>query len=78
MLEPCPLGMLASRKRTGVCVLLRWSDAEGRYLCGAIADASRGWWGRLRQRWARRWIAAGVGCDATLEVTSAADDAAAL
>lgn len=64
LLEPCPLGMLVSRKRTGACVLLRWSDAEGRYLCGAMADAPRGWWGRLRQRLARRWIAAGVRCDA--------------
>ena len=26
--EPCPVGMLVSRKRHGACVLLRWSDAK--------------------------------------------------
>lgn len=66
LLEPCPLGMLASRKRTGACVLLRWSDAQGRYLCGAMVDVPRNGWGRLRQHLARRWIAAGVGCDADM------------
>ena len=28
--EPCPLGMLVSRRRTGACVALRWSAADGR------------------------------------------------
>jgi len=36
--EPCPLGMLVSRRRTGACVALRWSAADGRYLCGMVAD----------------------------------------
>jgi len=66
LLEPCPLGMVLSHKRTGACVALRWSEGEQRYLCGAISDAPRGWLGRLRQRLARRWIAAGAGCDAHL------------
>lgn len=96
--EPCPLGMLVSRRRHGACVALRWlpgSAAEGadgasgapagapaevagdapgqeggRYVCGMVADPAgvTGW----RNRWllralarlARRWIAAGQGCDA--------------
>lgn len=71
--EPCPLGMLVSRRRTGACVALRWSTADGRYLCGMVADpgAVTGWNRPWAVRWqkalARRWIAAGVGCDARLQ-----------
>lgn len=65
--EPCPLGMLLSRRRSGPCALLRWSEAEQRYLCAALVDAAPGLGGRLRRWWARRAIAAGVGCDAELE-----------
>ena len=68
LLEPCPLGMLLSRKRRGACHLLRWSDAQQRYLCGAISDAPQGALGQLRVHLARRWIAAGDGCDAQLQV----------
>ena len=66
---PCPLGMVLSLKRMGRCSALRWSDAERRYLCGAISDASSTLpWGlkwlapRLSQV-ARRWVASGIGCD---------------
>lgn len=73
--EPCPLGMLVSRRRRGACVALRWDDAHARYLCGMVADP--GEVTGLRQRWlmaplawlARRWIAAGVGCDADVATT---------
>ncbi len=61
LLEPCPLGMVLSRKRIGARVALRWSEAQQRYLCGAISDAPTGRLGQLRQWLARRWIAAGVG-----------------
>ncbi len=116
--EPCPLGMLVSRRRHGACVALRWlpgtepaaeadgtdtaggataegaggrldvpeaaggarpaaSGQAGRYVCGMVADPAgvTGW----RNRWllralarlARRWIAAGQGCDAPpLQVTA--------
>ncbi len=57
--EPCPLGMLLSRKRTGACVALRWSAPDHRYHCGAV----QGPWGAL----ARRWISAGTGCDSNLQ-----------
>lgn len=70
--EPCPLGMVLSRRRRGACVALRWSAESGRYLCGAVADPASvaGWRHPLAARafaaLARRWIAAGAGCDADL------------
>ncbi|NIC41688.1 hypothetical protein [Aquabacterium sp. A08] len=70
--EPCPLGMLLSRRRRGACVALRWADPAGRYECGALSRPVEvlGALGRLPvvRRWVARWIAAGRGCDAALEV----------
>ncbi len=71
--EPCPLGVLVSRRRTGPCAALRWSEADGRYLCGMVQEpgAVTGWTWPWAVRWqkalARRWIAAEVGCDASLQ-----------
>ncbi len=59
--EPCPLGMLLSRRLRGACVALRWE--AGRYVCGALGEKAGG----LRGRLVRRWIAAGQGCDCSLE-----------
>ncbi|RQO63176.1 hypothetical protein DBR47_00990 [Paucibacter sp. KBW04] len=69
--EPCPIGMLISRKRQGQCQALRWSDASGRYVCGLLAEPeSAASWRRSLQAWLRpllrRWIAAGQGCDCEL------------
>lgn len=70
--EPCPLGQLISRKRVGACDALRWDAALLVYRCGALIDAHNvlgprwRWTAPLFTRLARRWIAAGVGCDATL------------
>jgi hypothetical protein len=66
-LEPCPLGRLLSMKRHGRCRLLRWDDAARRYSGSALAGS------RLRRRLVARWIAAGRGCDAELQVLGAAD-----
>lgn len=72
---PCPLGMLVSRKRRGACHALRWQPHERRYRCGLLA--APGLSGRVGvraalHRWRlvllRRWIAAGVGCDADLAI----------
>jgi hypothetical protein len=56
-------------------VALEWDEARMRYVCGALASPSR-WlpWlpGAAARTLARRWIAAGHGCDAELEPVSAA------
>jgi len=59
--EPCPVGIVVSLKRHGACKALRWSEAETRYVCGLMAHG-----GRL-SRIVGRWIAAGQGCDSSLE-----------
>lgn len=41
--------------------MVRWDGA--RYICGALADKPTG----LRGWLVRRWIAAGAGCDCSLE-----------
>jgi len=78
--EPCPMGMLVSRRRQGACSALRWDEAGAHYRCGVLEDAKalaaspgrwQRWRGRLWLRAARRWIAAGVGCDADLQVEKA-------
>ena len=63
LLEPCPVGMLISRKRRGACTALVWSDAGGRYRCGLMlsagaeaeakgnADGVDGAGGTLRSAW---------------------------
>ncbi|MFN3914827.1 MAG: hypothetical protein ACK4K3_07905 [Aquabacterium sp.] len=90
--EPCPVGMIISRRRTGACHALVWRDDERRYRCGLLlsgipegVSAANIWpqgqkvgpapqsmplrWGRaLWQRWLRRIISAGSGCDASLDV----------
>lgn len=55
------MGIVLSRKFKGACVALQW--AGGRYTCGALQG------GRLRRWLVGRWIAAGQGCDSTLEPT---------
>lgn len=61
--EPCPLGMLASRRRRGACAALRWDATERRYRCGLVSSQ----WPLLAAL-ARRWIAAGRGCDSDAEL----------
>jgi hypothetical protein len=88
---PCPLGMLLSGRRTGACSALRWDDALFQYRCGAITAPHevvtqvlpRGLRGLapalapVLRRAGLRWIAAGIGCDSSLEVEkSDAADAA--
>jgi len=74
--EPCPLGMLLSRRRHGRCSALRWDKLGSRYRCGVvIGPAAAGpqgqykapaWFTRAVARLARRWIAAGAGCDSSV------------
>ena len=79
--EPCPVGMLLSRRRHGACKALQWSDAQQHYRCGMVVAPleSLGWRGDTAlSRWlagwlsrrSLRWIAAGIGCDSDLEPAS--------
>ncbi len=103
--EPCPVGMLVSRKRHGTCVALRWVEGDtlsaGRatsgaggasaYRCGLITAPHEHLPARLQQHWpalgrmlssvlrrvAVRFISAGSGCDADLQVEPARPSAQA-
>ena len=74
MSEPCPVGMLLSRRLSGACAALEFSEDVSRYRCGLIADAARWlpramrWCAPLVARLASRFIAAGRGCDSDVEV----------
>ena len=62
--EPCPLGVLLSMRRHGRCRMLQWHDGSSSYRCGALVAAGpNGWLNRL----VRRWIAAGAGCDCSMQ-----------
>jgi len=69
--EPCPVGMVIFRRRSGACPALTWDEASRRYVCAVVRDpASVLPW--LPVRWAERlrplfvrWIAAGKGCDSS-------------
>ncbi|MDN3923005.1 hypothetical protein [Roseateles violae] len=68
--EPCPVGIVVSLRRHGACRALRWSEDDGRYVCGLLHGQGQGLAARLRARLVARWIAAGVGCDSELEPQS--------
>jgi hypothetical protein len=86
LLEPCPLGVVLSGRRQGACAALRWHDTERQYRCGALAEPQTMLAQRLPRllqglaptlawvlrRWARRWVAAGMGCDSTVQVAGQA------
>lgn len=81
LVEPCPLGVLLSQKRRGACSAVLWSEPLGLYRCGAVVAPRRVLAAQLPTHWrwlsrplawvlgrvARRWIAAGVGCDSSVE-----------
>lgn len=78
--EPCPVGMLASRRRSGACKALEWQAQDGRYACGLIVSPANHlpralrWLAPWVARRARRWVGAGVGCDSSVTVEGAAVD----
>jgi len=68
--DPCPLGMLISRRRHGACAALLWNEDASRYRCGAVSAPERflPWLPRRLATWlALRWIASAAGCDADVE-----------
>ena len=78
--QPCPLGMLVSGRRQGACDALRWDEGARRYHCALVSGPSDLWprlpaaLGRPLQALARRWIAAGAGCDCDAEVEAVLPD----
>ncbi len=84
LVQPCPLGMVISHRRTGACAALLWDGGRSVYRCGAVARPQAAlhtalpaclrrlipWLAPVLARLARRWIAAGRGCDSALEVDS--------
>ena len=73
---PCPVGVLVSKRTTGACAALLWSDRELRYHCGVLTDPE-GVTGlkskplqALVVRIAHRMISAGSGCDCSLETSA--------
>lgn len=81
--QPCPLGMLVSRRRQGACVALVWEADAALYRCGMISAPADQLPRLLRPlapvltpllaRLARRWIASGIGCDSNLETEAEAE-----
>ena len=77
--EPCPVGVLLSWRRTGRCDALRWNQGELRYRCGAVTEPATvlrtglRWLAPAFARLARRWIAAGSGCDAAVDTVAGPD-----
>lgn len=77
--EPCPVGVLVSRRRHGACAALTWVEDEAgqRYRCGLLHEPAAHLPERLRRfaptlaRIAHRYIAAGVGCDCSDRVEHA-------
>lgn len=71
LIEPCPIGRIASHRWRGACARLQWDDETGRYRCGLLAASARiagpAWLGRALAATMRRWIAAGAGCDCDAE-----------
>ena len=80
--QPCPIGMVLSRRRHGACVALRWSEKQSIYRCGAIVQPAQVLHDTLPPGaraiapllapvlalLARRSIALDLGCDSSLEV----------
>jgi hypothetical protein len=72
--EPCPIGAVVSRSRTGACAALSWNPDASLYRCGLVGDprAVLPWLppalAPLLSRLARRWISAASGCDSSLVV----------
>ena len=72
--QPCPLGVLVTGRRHGACDALHWDATARQYRCAMVSGPQRLWPGlpaapgRWLQALARRWIAAGAGCDCDADV----------
>lgn len=74
-LETCPAARLIFRQCGGPCPALIWSAADGRYRCGLLTAPGEylrwlpGYTQPLARRLFQRWIAAGIGCDCSAEIS---------
>lgn len=68
--EPCPVGIVVSARLSGRCKALQWDADTARHRCGLLAEPRRylGFDAAWLRRAMARWIAAGRGCDADLDV----------
>jgi hypothetical protein len=73
-IETCPVSRLFLLQWRGPCRALQWQEATQRYVCGMLQNPAEFLpalpkplepWFRRR---ISRWIAAGIGCDSTVEV----------
>lgn len=81
LLEPCPLGVWLSGRRHGACIAVQWVPELRQYRCTAVSDPAVvlkirwpahlpcriSWSSVVLGHLAKRWIAAGQGCDSHLE-----------
>ncbi len=68
--EPCPVGVLLSRRTRGACVALVWNEPQQAYRCSVVDGHKTKLPPALARAWRRlalRWIAAGAGCDCNLQ-----------
>lgn len=71
---PCPVSRLLLGHRRGTCPALYWQEDAGRYACGMVLtpESYLHWLPARCSAFAgrrfRRWIAAGSGCDADIEI----------
>ena len=71
--KPCPLSKLLLGHHGGACPALQWRTADARYVCGMATEPARylDWLPKSLDAFAARrcarWIAAGRGCDSTIE-----------
>jgi hypothetical protein len=76
--QPCPLGVLVTGRRHGMCAALRWDGDARLYRCAMVQAPESAWPALPRllrpalRRLARRWIAAGAGCDCDAEAEAVA------
>jgi hypothetical protein len=72
--EPCPIGVLVTRRRHGRCAALEWHADAGLYRCGIVTRPAAylpralRWTAPAMTRVALRVIASGSGCDCSLVV----------
>lgn len=75
--EPCPVAMIFLLQLRGRCRALMWQDDASRYVCGMVICPDRYMtlvplrWRQGLGRWFASRIAAGKGCDSTIEVDEA-------